>query len=1305
MKARGLVSRGRRDFLIRSCQWASAAFAPAGLGAFALPANLPLEAAPRPPEAAPQDNRLTPQYRLKPPLEDVLRKVAPGQDAFVTEKYASQIEVILAEWSSGLRCSSPDLQGIRNSLSEDFEASSLRPSQSQPLRPTPGLEVYRNRFSGALTPGQENFLQEFRAFVGPLSRILTAEFEVEGLSASSPLSASSGASTVIQTRVRYDLVGTGADFFRAQRVGYWDLEWASEADGQWRIRKWQALEETQSRAPGPVFVDITAQALGANRSYGEQMLRGVDYWRTVLDGACRIDVYGNQGVSAADVDNDGFDDFYVCQPAGLPNRLYRNRGDGTFEDITEAAGVGVLDNTPCALFADLDNDGLQDLIVVTVDGPLLFLNRPDEGGGCRFRYQPDAFRFAQPPQGTFTGAAVADYDRDGWLDVYFCLYSYYQGLSQYRYPTPYYDAQNGPPNFLMRNRGDGTFSDSTAAAGLSQNNNRYSFACAWTDYDGDGWPDLYVANDFGRKNLYRNNRNGTFTDVAREAGVEDVGAGMSVCWFDYDNDGWQDLYVADMWSAAGRRTSAQEVFLKDAPAEVRAQLRKHARGNSLFRNRGDGGFADASASAGVEMGRWAWSSEAWDFDHDGYPDLYIANGMISGPDRRDLSSFFWRQVAAETPLEARPAHRYEQGWNAVNELIRADGTWAGYQRSNFYANNREGTFSDVSGAVGLDLIEDSRAFALADFDHDGRLELVLKNRSAPQLRILRTEMRSLGASIAFRLRGRQSNRDAIGASITVEAGQLRQTKFLQAGSGFLSQRTKELFFGLGEAAGPVRASVRWPSGLVQHFENLAPGNRILIEEGSSRFGAEPFASGAAAMGSARERAGAPEVAVVEPSPSASETWLLAPLAAPNFSLPDVAGRVHTLASFRGRPLLLNFWATWSPPSAQQLRLFHHRPSGSTAARLQLLALSVNAPGEAGQVRAFARDHGFRFPVLLASADTLALYNILSRYLFDRRRDLGLPTSFLVDARGSIVKVYQGPVEPEQVEGDSRRIPSSAAERARLGLPFPGDWYGGGVRRNQFTYTLAYLERGYPDQALASCRLVLQDDPENAEAYYLLGSIYLQKQMRTEAREGFQRTLQLRPSYPDTWTNAWNNLGMMAAQDGQAADAVQYLQKALEANPHHLVALENLGNVYRQQGQWKEAQAALELALQADPDDPEANYSLGMVFAQQDDTQRAYEYLHKALVLRPDYPEALNNLGVLYLRTRRVTKAIESFESCIRLAPSFDQSYLNLAKVYEVEGEVEKARSVLRQLLQQHPGHALAQQALAELKGRTPAAPP
>src|SRR5262249_29853645 len=162
---------------------------------------------------------------------------------------------------------------------------------------------------------------------------------------------------------------------------------------------------------------------------------------------------------------------------------------------------------------------------------------------------------------------------------YFCLYSYYLGLDQYHYPDPYFDARNGPPNFLFRNEGNGRFSDHTEAAGLNAENDRFSFACAWGDISGAGGPDLYVANDFGRSNLYRNRGNGRFEAISDAAGANVPGAGMSACWADLQNNGRPDIYVSNMWSAAGQRVAAQPNFHANDPAEVLAHYRHHARGN------------------------------------------------------------------------------------------------------------------------------------------------------------------------------------------------------------------------------------------------------------------------------------------------------------------------------------------------------------------------------------------------------------------------------------------------------------------------------------------------------------------------------------------------------------------------------------------------------------------------------------------------------------------------------------------------------------------------------------------------------
>ena len=668
------------------------------------------------------DKRLLPHYPAQSPLTDVLKLVAPGSDDYVTEKYAFEIASALTRWSAGLKKSPRDHAALSSFVDDAIQASAFSRKGEKAVRSSFGIDVVRREFASTPVTGLEPLQKAIDAWLGPIARVETAEFEIFGIEemGHAPLT--------VRVDVRYDLVARRHDDKREERVGSWRMVWSRDATQAWKTLQWEAGEETVSVMRGPAFIDVTAQAIGQTASYTKQLAHGADYWRTVLDGAVGVDVYGNNGVAAGDFDNDGFDDLYVCQPAGLPNRLYRNRGDGTFEDVTEKSGVGVLDNTACALFADFDNQGRQDLLVVCGTGPLLFQN---QGDGA-FVLKRDAFKFARDPQGTFTHAAVADYDGDGRLDIYFCMYMYYLGLDQYHYPIPYYDARNGPPNCLFHNEGHGNFVEATQAAGLNADNDRYSFACAWGDSNSNGLQDLFVANDFGSSQLYRNNGDGTFKVASSQAHVEGVGAGMSCCWADFDNDGRQDIYVPSMWEAAGQRVSGQKQFHKNAPQRIRELYERHARGNALYRNRGDGTFENLGKHAAVEMGRWSWSSDFWDIDHDGYADLYVTNGYLSGVEREDLASFFWRQVVAKSSEDATPAPAYERGWQAINELVRSDNTWHGFARNVLFANNGDGTFTEVSGPAGMDFMEDRPSrFALADIDHDGRLEVILKNRNAP----------------------------------------------------------------------------------------------------------------------------------------------------------------------------------------------------------------------------------------------------------------------------------------------------------------------------------------------------------------------------------------------------------------------------------------------------------------------------------------------------------------------------------------------------------------------------------------------
>jgi len=1212
-----------------------------------------------------------------PPLERFIAKLDPASDDFPSEQYAEEITKVLTGWSASLCRTLHDPKVILgDNLSAGLSASSLQPSETIPLRTTGPLRIERRIFRGPEVGGREKFLESWAAYLVPLAALHVAELEIYGVRfvSESPLR--------VYTVLRCDLVGTAADGTREQRVGSWELSWIRDEQRRWIVERWVANAEVRSRLIGPGFTEVTASCIAPDSPGMAQLLPGIDYWRTSLDSVSGIDVYGNHGIAVGDIDGSGFDSFYVCQPSGLPNRLYRNRGDGTFEDITEGSGTGILDGTASALFADFLNRGKQDLLVVRTGGPLFFVNQ----GNGRFETRPDAFHFERPPQGTFTSVAVADYDRDGFLDVYFCVYSYYQGLNQYQFPAPYYDAQNGPPNFLFRNRGDGTFQDVTVSSGLDQNNNRFSFAAAWCDYDNNGWPDLYVANDFGRKNLYRSNGDGTFTDVADKLGVEDYGPGMSTCWLDYDNDGLQDVYVANMWLMEGKRITADDQFLAGVDPAVRALYRKHNAGNSLYRNTGKGSFEDKTSEAGAAMGRWSWSCASWDFDNDGYADLYVANGFVSGPNHYDLQSFFWRQVAQRSASPTGASQDYEMAWNAINELVRSDYSWSGYERNVFFANNHDGCFSDVSGVLGLDFRDDSRAYALSDFDHDGRMEFVLKNRTGPQLRILHNDLVGLGNSIAFRLTGRTSNRDAIGATVTIEAGGLRQTKFLAAGSGFASQHTKELFFGVGESSSAVSVSVRWPGGTVERYDNLPVNHRVEIEEGRQEFKAtayQPVRSYDAVSASKADAL---------PPATTVGTWLIAPLFGPEVNLPDIKGETRRLSALRGQPVLLSFFRLDCGDGRKQFEQWQKASAELSSAGLSVLLVALNSGPDRTAIEDYVRYERIGLPILMGDDRTASAWNIQCRYLFDRRRDMTLPASFLIDKSGAIIKVYQGIVSAKVVVDDWKSAPATPEQRLARALPFPGPYYGNPMNRDYFTYGIAFVEYGYIDEAQAAFQRVVDADPAHAGAWFNLGTIYLNKKLYAEGRKCLSEAVRLNPQDAD----AWNNLGMISGEEEKYDEALEEFRKAALANPNYLLAVQNMVRIYQFQARPADAQKALEELLARSPNNSDLHLGLAMALVGQNNTARALEELETAVRLRPDNTDAINNLGAVLLGMGRTQEALARFEECRKLSPDFDRPYINSAIIYNRAGQSAKARALLEEFLAQHPDNADVRSALEKM---------
>ncbi|MCA9267934.1 MAG: VCBS repeat-containing protein, partial [Planctomycetales bacterium] len=504
---------------------------------------------------------------LLAPLADAYRRIDPANDGWPTEVASEAISAALSKLAKAFE--NPLAENETRSApttTTDFACGRLRPGQVTTAYETSNLTVKRgprgvaaetaaHEFTGA--QGLRDALADLRSAFGDAVHLHT-KFKLVNVDLS-------GAD--VQSAVLFhasDSRAAGA----VELSATWRCVWRLTEDNQALLRRIEVadFEQVEYRGPSPaMFADATQAAMGDLACFREQLAYGVDHWRGRMSRQLGLTVTGNHGATLGDVDGDGLDDLYLCAEGGLPNRLLLQNADGTLRDESAASGVDFLDPTASALFIDVDNDRDQDL-VVGLSWRLVLLENDGRG---RF-----AVRNVVDCPAQIFSLAAADVDVDGDLDLYVCGYHpdpQTRAGDAFATPVPFHDANNGGRNLLLMNQGQWRFADETSARGLDENNSRYSYAASWEDLDNDGDLDLYVANDFGRNNLYRN-AGGKFHDVAGELHVEDMAAGMSTTWADYDRDGWMDLYVSNMFSSAGNRISYQRQFNAGAPEDVRRGL-------------------------------------------------------------------------------------------------------------------------------------------------------------------------------------------------------------------------------------------------------------------------------------------------------------------------------------------------------------------------------------------------------------------------------------------------------------------------------------------------------------------------------------------------------------------------------------------------------------------------------------------------------------------------------------------------------------------------------------------------------------
>ena len=556
-------------------------------------------------------------------------------------------------------------------------------------------------------------------------------------------------------------------------------EWAAYAMGYWRrcthCHMRDHLPKPETPPPSDVqFLDVTAEAgIAFRHSQGTELALVPE----VMGAGCGFEDY----------DGDGNLDIYLVNGSGpsdgsSTNLLYRNNGDGTFTDVTEKAGVGDRGWGMGCVFGDYDNDGDPDLYITNYGPNVLYRN---DGDGT----------FTDVTEGAGVGddrwgsaAAFGDYDNDGDLDLYVGNYLAFDPSLVPEADTTTVEGEPPPSlmpkfvsfpyesqgNALYRNNGDGTFTDVARRTGVA-NSTCKTLGVVFFDYDDDGWLDLYVANDGPEDALFRNERNGRFSDITVFAGVADPRAGMGLTFGDYDNDGDLDIFSTH-W---------------------------HDQLNVLYRN--DAGiwgrtFEDVTVPAGldtVSIGFVGWGTDLFDYDNDGDLDIFIANGFTN-PSREDLSVCIGQE----------------------DVLLRNDG---------------DGTFEDVTAMSGAALRYENagRGAAFGDYDNDGDVDILVTNNNGPAV-LLRNEGGNRTHWLKVRTVGTVSNRDGVGARIKVVSGSTTQVRQICAGSSYLSHNSLEAEFGLGPAHRADRIEVRWPSGIVEAFEDIPADQTVILREGEGQ---------------------------------------------------------------------------------------------------------------------------------------------------------------------------------------------------------------------------------------------------------------------------------------------------------------------------------------------------------------------------------------------------------------------------------------------------------------------------------------
>ena len=1100
----------------------------------------------------------------------------------------------------------------------------------------------------------------------------------------------------IRTMVVASAFGKAKDTSSRQATSLWETVW-SRPDSPRDMPLLQSVRVVAQEELATEFkteqllTDCTASILRRSKCLKNQLDYGIDQWARRIPG---IDLMGEHGLAIGDVNGDGIDDVYVCQPHGLPNLLLIQNPDGTCDEVSQKWKVDALDSSYAALLVDLDNDRDQDLVVSTDETLLIFSNTGK--GAYQIEHRMPVGRSAR-------SICAADFDQDGDLDVFLCKFEDARKRDDLIVmPVDFAKANDGGRNVLLRNDEGFQFADATEEAGITSNNSYFTRSALWSDYDQDGDQDLYIVNEFATDQIYENQQ-GWFREVTAAVGVREIARHRTVSCGDFNHDGRSDFFVATDVPFSVQRSFGQV----DRGSEQR-DFRDTVTGDShiWYAQEDTVQWRPFAMRAPLFSNQSAYGSVATDLNNDGLDDIIVTNGALTRFSTDQVDDMLYRrmfnELGRDDELDAQsgkassspsPGH-VAKVIRETTDMCRAGYSFSGTQRNQCFLSIGQLGFANFSAASGIDFLQDGRGVATTDWDQDGDSDVILTSRNGCRLRILCNQLDSGNDFLQLTMVGTDSNADAIGtrALVFLKDKPHPIIKAVSAGSGYLSQSSKRLTFGLGQDAKIEKLTIVWPDGSNQDFTDVRPNRRYRIVEGQDNAAELPSNRLDIRLTAETHRGR-------EQLPASTRSLFNPPALVPDLTMIQPDGKTYPVLGIKPESATLVVVVDESSQSKNLIQSISGEAESWDEKGAECIAIvtdSLETSGQssrsAGKTMMAEVDFPFRWGV--ATADTKTRLSLWCGNNFGSQQMPRTPFGILFNKDRQAVVFYDADqVVASNLLGDVPLTGLNCEKVWNKIMPIPGRWFA--PYRYSIADRLAFrlAELG---QQNAAKQLSEASNPFRAYELTTKGLELLSTGSYGLAEKFFRKALTFDSKSVMARVGLAKVLRREASQvigdDTKSSERRLELQEkatihfdyALELEPTNVDAIVGRSNLAIDSGQISEAIKLLKRFVKLQPDKYEIHAIIGRLLFQGNKKAEAAQWLVEAFEKRPTLPYVAGDLGFLYLSVGEHPRALQFLKLANRLQPSDQNVRRLLAEAYYLTGDYEDCVAICTRVIEEEP---------------------